>query len=347
MNRDMTSRAQIKEIAEMLNLSSSTVSAVLGGRAETIRISKKTQDRVWEAAKLVNYQPNIYARRLRQAANEETPYVIGLFWRQDNLNSRLGRFIQGIQSGIEKGNYRVELMVQPFKPGEIMQNTGVLSGNRLSGAIICGLLEDEQRELEKQDYSIPIVMIGRKSEVFHCVSMDSFAAGENCVELLSRTPVASGAMICFTKGGRSESLMRSGFMKACEERGIDAGDKNTLYIDSSSHEQGYAAADELLQRVTLPSAWLVGDCRLAGGILDCCNERGIRIPEDLKLIFFEDSGLLQYSKPPLASLDVPVREMAEKALEILIGACEKNISEAVCVEMNPLYYIRESCGATQ
>lgn len=344
MHQDMTGKAQIKEIAERLKLSPSTVSAVLGGRAEAVRISARTQERVLETARQMNYQPNIYARRLRQAATEKTPYVIGLFWRQDNLNSRLGRFIQGLQTAIESHGYPVELMVQPFRPGEIMWNTGMLSGNRLSGAILCGLLEEEQRELEKQDYSIPIVLIGRSSPVFHNVTMDSYAAGEHCVELLTRTPVRSGAMICFTKGGRSEDLMRQGFLQGCLAGGIKSGDEYTLYIDSSSHEKGYEAAEELLGRVELPSAWLVGDCRLAGGILDCCNRKGIRIPEDLHLIFFEDSGLLRYSNPPLSALDIPIQDMAEKALEILIGACDKEIFETVSLEVNPLYYLRASNG---
>ena len=79
METKKTAGAQIKEIAEKVGVSQSTVSVVLGGRGDRIRISKETQKKVWDAARELNYRPNIYARRLRQA-EEEVPYVLAIFW---------------------------------------------------------------------------------------------------------------------------------------------------------------------------------------------------------------------------------------------------------------------------
>ena len=76
MGKKQASKMQIKNIADKLGLSVSTVSVVLNGRGDQVRISKETQKKVLNAAKEINYQPNIYARRLRQAANEEAPYVL-------------------------------------------------------------------------------------------------------------------------------------------------------------------------------------------------------------------------------------------------------------------------------
>lgn len=344
MDKQQSVKNQIKEIAERLKLSTSTVSAVLGGRADQVRISKETQRRVKEIAREMNYQPNIYARRLRQASSEETPYVIILFWRQDNLNSRLGRFISGLQKAIEKKGCKVEMMVQPYKPGEIMTYEYMLSSNRVSGAIISGLLEEEQEALEKSDYSIPIVLIGRDSNKFHSVTMDNFKAGEACIASMKTPSVKTGAVLGFTKGGRSERMLEAGFMLGCRERNIEVKDEWNLYIESSSHDAGYQSAERLLSRTELPSAWFVADCRLAGGIMDCCNDRNIRVPEDLRLIFFEDSDILKYNKPPLSSMDVPSMEMAEKALEILLLTWEQPISIPLRIEVKPLYAIRESSG---
>ena len=81
MGKKQASKMQIKNIADKLGLSVSTVSVVLNGRGDQVRISKETQKKVLNAAKEINYQPNIYARRLRQAANEEAPYVLALFWK--------------------------------------------------------------------------------------------------------------------------------------------------------------------------------------------------------------------------------------------------------------------------
>ena len=87
MGKKQASKMQIKNIADKLGLSVSTVSVVLNGRGDQVRISKETQKKVLNAAKEINYQPNIYARRLRQAANEEAPYVLALFWRREDRKS--------------------------------------------------------------------------------------------------------------------------------------------------------------------------------------------------------------------------------------------------------------------
>lgn len=344
MTKQTSVKNQIKAIAQKLELSTSTVSAVLGGRADTIRISKETQKRVRDMAREMNYQPNIYARRLRQAASEETPYVIVIFWRQDNLNSRIGRFISGLKNAIDKKGYKVELMVQPYKPGEIMNHVETLSSNRVSGAIISGLLEEEQEALEKEDYSIPIVLIGRDSSKFHSITMDNFKAGETCIATMKGPKVKTGAVIGFTKGGRSERMLEAGFMLGCREREIEVKEEWNLYIDSSSHDAGYKSCELLLSRVNLPSAWLVADYRLAGGIMDCLDDKKIRVPEDVRLIFFEESDILKYNKPPLSSMDVPSMEMAEKALEILILTWKQNVEIPLRMEVQPLYAIRESSG---
>ena len=70
-----SSSVQIKQIAEQLGLSQSTVSIVLNGRGDKMRISKSTQERVLVAAKDMNYQPNIYARRLRRAGEKQSGQI--------------------------------------------------------------------------------------------------------------------------------------------------------------------------------------------------------------------------------------------------------------------------------
>lgn len=344
MEREQSSKVQIRKIADKLGLSVSTVSVVLNGRGDRVRISKETQKRVQDAAREMNYQPNIYARRLRNAANEEVPYVIAVFWRHDNLNTRLGRFIGGLWQAIEEKECKVELVIQPYRAGSFRDYMDMLSSNRFSGAIIVGLLEEEQRELEEQDISIPIVMVGRDSQKFHCVMMDSYRAGEECVSCLNMDGVKSAAFLGFTRTGRAERLMEAGFVFGCRERGIEIRDEWNPKIEKSSHELAFRAAEQLLSQMELPSAWLVADCRLYGGIMDYCQQKGIRVPEDLRLIFFEDSEVLRYNRPSLSSVDIPSPEMAKTALDILLLACDSRIDIPLHRELLPIYKVRESSG---
>lgn len=343
MEEKKTAGTQIKEIAERLGVSQSTVSVVLGGRGDSIRISKETQKRVLDMAREMNYRPNIYARRLRHA-EEDVPYVIAVFWRIDSLNSRIGRFIRGLYEASEKKGCRVEMVIQPYKPGELMAHADMLSGNRISGAIISGLSTADQQELEKRDYSIPIVLIERESTKFHCVTMDTYRTGEQCMRYMASPEVKTAAFIGFDNNNRSERKMEAGFIFGCRDRGIKIKEDWNVYLECSSYEFGYEAAQRVLDNVELPSAWLVADCRLAGGIVDCCHDRDLRIPEDIRLIFFEDSGILKYNKPPLSSVDVPAYEMAESALDIILLASSQQIDIPIRREHFPLYFIRESSG---
>ncbi len=344
MEEKKTAGAQIKEIANRLGVSQSTVSVVLGGRGDKIRISKETQKKVMDMARELNYRPNIYARRLRQGS-EEVPYVVVVFWRNDNLNSRLGRFIQGFHEASERKDCRVELMVQPYKPGELMRHAEMLSGNRVSGAIISGLSSEDQEQLEARDYSIPVILIGRESTKFHCVMMDSYQTGEQCIACMAAPEVKTGAFIGFNNDSRAERKMEAGFMVGCRSRNIRVKEDWNVYLRCSSYENGYGAAKEVLSKIELPSAWLVADCRLAGGIMDYCRDNNIRVPEDVRLIFFEESGILKYNRPPLSSVDVPSMEMAETALDIVLLACSSSIDIPIRREHLPLYRIRESSGS--
>ena len=98
---------QIRQIAEALGVSVGTVSIVLNGRGDVMRISKETQKRVRDMAKEMNYQPNIYARRLRSAAHEKAGRVIAVpvsythldvYKRQEKRNILLP-FIRGRRTG--------------------------------------------------------------------------------------------------------------------------------------------------------------------------------------------------------------------------------------------------------
>lgn len=344
MKKTQSAKVQIREIAEKLGLSQSTVSVVLNGRGDSLRIAKETQKRVLEAAKEMNYQPNIYARRLRHAANEQVPYVVALFWRQDNLNSRLGRFIQGLYNAIEKRGCKVELVVQPYRAGSFAQYMDMLSSNRFSGAMISGLLEEEQKALEERDFSIPIIFIGRDSPKFHCVLMDNYRAGEQCAASMDMRGVKAAAFMGFVRAGRAERMMEAGFLFGCRERRVQAREEWNLRLEKSDHEAGYRAAEQMLQKTALPAAWMVADCRLSGGIMDFCQERQIRVPQDLRLLFFEDSEILKYHKPSLSSVDVPSMEMAESALDILLLACDTRMEIPIRRELLPVYHIRVSSG---
>lgn len=344
MARKQSSRTDIKEMARQLGLAPGTVSVVLNGRGDSVRISKETQKRILDLAKEMNYQPNIYARRLRKAALEEPPVIIAIFWRRDNLNSRLGKLLDGMYQRTVEKERKVEMVVQPYEAGEFASCIDQLSANRFSAAVIGGISLEEQERLEGQEYDIPIILIGRDTNKFHCVLMDNYRAGEKCAQMLDAEETKSAAVIGFKRGGRPDRLLEAGFIFACQDRGIEVREEWNCRLEKSSYETGYQVAEELLSRMQLPAAWLALDSRLAAGILEVVRKRGIRIPEELKLIFLEESELLKYNRPSLSSVDVPIEQMAKIAMDILFTVVDNQVNIPIKRELLPIYHIRESMG---
>ncbi|HKM35703.1 MAG TPA: LacI family DNA-binding transcriptional regulator [Lachnospiraceae bacterium] len=344
MGENPSTKAQIKEMAASLGLSPTTVSVVLNGRGDGVRIAKETQKKIQELAKEMNYQPNIYARRLRKAATETAPMIITIFWRVDNLNSRLGRFLSGLYEAINKRSCQVEIVIQPYEAGSFHRYIEMLNSFRCSGVMISGLTEMEQTALEERDFDIPVILIGRNSAKFHCVLMDNYRAGKKCSSLLETTHTRTAAFIGFQKGGQPEHHMEDGFLQGCQSLGIQIKEEWNLRLEKSNFEIGYQAAVQLFGQMALPAAWMIMDNRLSSGILAACKDHSIKIPQDLKLVFLEESEMLKYNKPALSSLDVPVRDMAEKALDILLLVNENKINIPIKRELLPTYHIRESSG---
>ena len=103
----------IKQIAQEVGISSSTVSIVLGGKAAERKISTATQEKIFAAAARLGYQPNMAARSLRggSGANE---LVVAMFWAQDFRASMMLRFWDGLRAEIEKTARPVRLVIYPY-----------------------------------------------------------------------------------------------------------------------------------------------------------------------------------------------------------------------------------------
>lgn len=335
-----SSKSQMKEIAEKLGISIGTVSLVLNGRGDQMRISPKTQERIKEAAKEMNYQPNIYARRLRHAGSGESPYIVALFFRDDNLNSRLGRVVNGIRKNALRQECKIELLVQPYTSGALMEYGEMFSANHISGAVVCGATKEELSWLEKTDARIPIVIFGEKSEKFYSVTMNSYEAGRKCATELYHKDLKSACSIAFPHPGSAQQIHLDGYRDRFEELRVPV--LSSVLVEASNYQMGFGAMRELIQKAVFPCACIVMDFRLANGMMKCCNEEGIRVPQDIRLLFFEESELLEYYEPSLSSIDLPSEEMAEMALDLIVKSCEGTEIEEKCISVSPVFYLRDS-----
>lgn len=147
----------IKDVAKQAGVSAATVSIIMNGKAEDRKISVATCQRVWEAAKVIGYQPDLSARRLRKGG-EQKP-IIAFFWPLDYHLPILASFINGISKALKERNTECELVIQAFENDRLSESTHALKDNQYSAAIIGACSQNDLLHLESLKLNVPMVLI--------------------------------------------------------------------------------------------------------------------------------------------------------------------------------------------
>ncbi|MHB8128596.1 MAG: LacI family DNA-binding transcriptional regulator [Mobilitalea sp.] len=343
-NKKKSATVQIKMIAERLGVSSGTVSIVLNGRGDQLRISKTTQKLIQDMAKEMNYQPNIYARRLRKSAEEEVPYIIALFWREEYLDDLLGRFLKGLYHMIKQNDLNIELVVQPYNFGNLEKYKRFINSNHFNGAIIGGISNEDQQFLEQNEFDIPIVLIGRNTKKYNSVLIDYYEAGESCANLFFIRDHKTVGLIGVSTKGKSVQLIELAFKETCKEKNIHI---DTNYISccvERNFVSGYESAMKILSNEIKPTAIFVMDGRNAGGVLKACKTVGLNVPKDIEMLVFGDNEYFSYSDPTITTIQQPMEQFAESSLNMILLSIKNRVDIPMIQELTPIFNFRESCG---
>ncbi len=343
-NKKNTATVQIKQIAELLGVSSGTVSIVLNGRGDQMRISKTTQKRIQDMAKELKYQPNIYARRLRKSAEEEVPYIIALFWREEYLDDLLGQFLKGLYHMIQQNDLNIELVLQPYDFGNLEKYKSSINSNHFNGAIIGGISNDDQLFLEQNEFDIPIVLIGRDTKKYNSVNIDYYEAGESCANLFFVRNHKTVGLLGLSTKGKSVQLVELAFKETCMERNIHIDTNYISYCAQRDFISGYESAMKILSNEIKPTAIFVMDGRNAGGVLKACKMADLNVPKDIEILVFGDNEYFSYSDPTITTIQQPMVQFAERSLNMILVLIKNKVDIPMIQELTPIFNFRESCG---
>jgi DNA-binding LacI/PurR family transcriptional regulator len=343
-NKKGTAAVQMKEIAEKLGVSSGTVSIVLNGRGDQMRISQATQKRILDLAKEMNYQPNIYARRLRKSAEEEAPLIVAVFWREEYMDDLLGHFLKGLYHTIKENKINMELVLQPYDFGNLERYKNSINSNHFNGAIIGGISNEDQLFLEQNEFDIPIVLIGRSTKKYHSVLIDYYEAGESCADLFYTRKHSTVGLVGLSTKGKPVQLIELAFKEACKEKGIRIDSDYISYCEERDFTSGYESALKILSNEVKPTAIFVMDGRNAGGVLKACITAGLKVPRDIEILVFGENEYFSYCDPPLTTIQQPMEQFAERSLNMILVSIKNKVDLPMMQELTPIFHIRESCG---
>ncbi len=305
----------IKMIARKAGVSISTVSRVMNGSKP---VSPELEKRVYEAVKQMDYKPNSIARSLILNKTNLIGVVV-----PDVSNSFHAQLLSGIEAYAAEAEYGV-IICNVYRSWEKQQKYFNLMLERHVDGII--LLHDntlEELAAFQKISNTPILFasVPIKGSEIPFVGIDEVKAAYDAVcHLIAKGHREIGLIRgeCYALG----TLRGEGYRRALEDNGIPFREEIVVHRPSGV-EYGYQAMEELLKLESHPSAVFCVSDEIAVGALDCVLDRGLRVPEDISLIGFDDIDLSQVVRPKLTTVHQPIHEIGRESARLLIDLIER------------------------
>ena len=314
--------ATIKEIAKLAEVSTTTVSYVLNG---TKKLTPETTKRVKDAIKKLNYSPNTVAQNLRKG----TTTTIGVI-TEDIRRFPTPEIINGIGEKLEKVQYnmlvhdlRLYEKIWPdyekivYYKKRINRGIQLLQQSMVSGIIyVC--MHDRKIGKLIEPIDIPIVYAyAYCSEEESFVTYDDFISAKQMTEHLINLGHKNIGVICGYSGSYPTQTRLKGIMSAMEKHNIKLPEEYIKYGDWE-YESGMDQTRELLKMKNRPTAIFALNDIMAAGSYHAITEAGLKIPTDISVAGFDDRDIAQYMQPPLTTMSLPLKDLGNKALELLL-----------------------------
>lgn len=335
--------ANIKIIAQKTKLSPGTVSIVLNGRGNEMRISQKTQKLVWEEAKLLGYTPNIYARRLRKQSEGISDAIIGILWPSLYSSELIVNFFDGIQNSILNDKLNVEVVFKPYQYSEISKMEKVFKNQLFNGVIVVGASDSDVDYLYKINSSMPIVLFNRQNDKYCSVCIDNYNAGQRVSGLLAARGHKKVGVIGPNLLSRNFSMRKTGFLDGCQRNGITVLPEHNIQ-ETLDAEGGNNSAQRLLMSESLPTALFLLVSNYGQYIYSALQNKGVRIPEDIEIIGYSDVVTNRILKPGMTVIDLPIQKMVKRCLQLILDMINGYIQDSHNVFEETYFIFRESCG---
>ena len=294
----------IQDIARVAGVSKSTVSRVLNGAA-VVRPEKRQA--VLDAVGRLKFQPNVVARSLANGRSMTIGVLTQLIGSPfyDTIS-------QGVVAGLNDTGYSPIFVDGQWRKKEEVAAIQALLGRRVDGLILIGG-DVPGDEIAALCDGLPTVVVARRlnQNQHHCVYMDNVDGGRQATQHLIDNGHRRIAMIQGLPHHADAVDRFAGYQQALQKANIPI-DRNLILDGDFSAESGVAAVEQLLSRSAPFTAIFAANDIMAFGARLALHRRGVRAPEDVSLVGFDDQMEAAFVTPPLTTIRQPAREMGER-----------------------------------
>jgi LacI family transcriptional regulator len=331
----------LEQIAKLSGVSRSTVSRVINNEPN---VSDGTRENVLRIVRLMNYVPNAAARGLAGGRTQVIGLVIPTGIAELFANPFFSLFMQGVSSACNAHGHTVMLwLAEPeYERRQIHQ---IVHSGSIDGVLVASVLMDDSLVQSVCDSGRPFVLVGRHPTNLdvNYVDADNHGGAREAVRHLLRLGRTRIATVTGPQNKIAGMDRLTGYIAALREHGLPF-DSNLIVDGGFSEIGGYLAMRQLLPQQ--PDAVFVASDLMALGALRAVREIGLRVPEDMALVGFDDTPLAARTEPPLTVIRQPARQLGRLAAETLIEVIRDPDSSPQHLMLPTELVIRASCGAT-
>lgn len=306
----------VRDVAQLAGVSPGTVSKALNGRGQ---LREETRLRVQSAAEKLGFQPNQLARSL----TADRTYTVGVL-----TSDSFGRFTLPVMEGIEDslGAGQVSTLLcdgrgDPLRERHYLQE---LLNRRVDGLVVTGRRSDARRSVGRLPLPVIYVLTRSDDPGDLSVTYDDAQGAELAVRHLLSVGRKRIAFISGPASHLASRLRREGVERGLVAAGLDLATEDVL-LGQWSEAWGRTAAGMLVRRPPQErvDGIFCGSDQVARGVADGLRETGIRVPDDVSLVGFDNWGVMaEASRPPLTTVDPNLVKLGQVSASLLLAAID-------------------------
>jgi LacI family transcriptional regulator len=340
VNQKRKSKITIHDVAAEAGVSFGTVSRVINN---DVHVKEETRQRVWEVVNKLNYVANRQARSLAGGKTNSIGVLV-----PDLGTGYIGEIVRGIDAELSLGGMDLIVYTTHRTPTKEANYVANLASGMVDGLLL--VLPREPQDLIKtmEDRNFPFVLIDHQGTDEDCpaVGAANWSGGYNATEHLielghKRIGHITGSM---DLGCSVDRL--AGYQSALRTYHLEE-DPALVYEGDFAQPDGYVGTLALLDLPIPPTAIFAANDVMAMGAMDAVRHRGLRVPEDISIVGFDDIPQASLVRPALTTINQPLEKMGRVATQILLNMLDEPENQKTRIELPTHLVIRDSCAKPQ
>ena len=332
----------MRDVAELAGVSQATVSYVLNAKIST-RISPETRRRVMDAADTLSYRPNAIARAMVSGKSK----IIGTYQPHEGKSVLAGSWTNSVIRGISEALHikQFHLLLYGYREVEEPRLSAFLDGIVDGLIVLAPHKSDTLPRLLAQSGFPTAIVSGEGYDDTDAVSVDAdnVQGARIAMEHLISLGHSRIAILVGPGGVPNAEDRRKGYEIAVQEHNLPVPPSYRIQSGFSS-EQGEEAAITALKLTPRPTALLAPNDISAMGALNACAILGLRVPDDVSVVGFDNVPYCELSKPALTTIAQPAIEMGRAAAEMILALISEDMVTEKCRKFPMELVLRESTG---